>query len=1037
MKKILSILLSFIMVITALPLTAISSFAEISGAWEYMVFQDETVRITGYTGLESNLTIPSTIAGKTVTEIGSYAFYGNTSLVNVNLPNSLVSIDGLAFGNCTSLMSVSIPKSLKYADTYLYNSDGPFANCDNLKNITFENGITKIASCLFAGCTGIENITIPNTVTSIGGWAFYSCQNLKMVSISNSVTEIGDNAFGECENLTSVNLPNRLKNLGGLAFGNCTSLMSINIPKSLEYGDYYLYPYNGPFANCENLKNITFENGITKIASLLFAGCTGIENITIPNSVTTIGNFAFYSCQNLKTVSISDTVTEIGDNAFCECENLTNVTLPKSLVSLGGLAFGSCTSLASINIPKSLEYCNYYSYLNNGPFANCDNLKNITFENGITKIVSLLFAGCTGIESITIPNTVTTIGNFAFYFCENLKNISVPDSVVDMGEYVFSNCSSLESATLPSEWTYISEGLFSDCTSLNNIDFSNDNSELKEIRTGAFYNCQSLEEAVLPENLEEIGENAFRGCNDVLSEVIIPGKVNYIGSGAFADCTVLESVYIPHSVKYIGDEAFACDEFLYDVTIEDYSIKNIYSGTFKDCPSLQSIVLPKGLEEIGDEAFMNDTGLNSVTIYESVNYIESSAFSYPKLTTIYGVAGSYAHDFAIEGGFRFSNIYSPAEGFCIYDDNDYIVIDRGDVYHVEFEYYPDFTTDIVTIETVDPNELHDFNIELHDIKPWYSGDYEFIARTSSGLEYPFTIHVRGIDEIQVAQEPLKTVYNTGEELDLSGLVVEVIYDDGTTKEVTDYKVSGFDSSVEGEQDITISWTAKDGWEYETYLTVEVVSVAPKLIGICVKDFPTKIEYARRDALDLTGLVVVGSYSDGSMVEITDYKTSGYNSLKNGIQTVTITADGLTTNFKVYVGQSYTGCHHENTQVYPATASTCITPGTGMYCLCLDCGEVVSGSKTALPLVEHKDKDCDDYCDVCGFRCFVLGDVDEDGEFTISDYAIIKDACVGLIELEDWEFAACDLNFDGAVDAFDLFQYNLYMNDIADIYGNKY
>ena len=44
--------------------------------------------------------------------------------------------------------------------------------------------------------------------------------------------------------------------------------------------------YCGPFAICDNLKTVTFEEGTTQVATNLFRVCTGIEEIIIPKTVT-------------------------------------------------------------------------------------------------------------------------------------------------------------------------------------------------------------------------------------------------------------------------------------------------------------------------------------------------------------------------------------------------------------------------------------------------------------------------------------------------------------------------------------------------------------------------------------------------------------------------------------------------------------------------------------------------------------------------------------------------------------------------------
>ena len=97
------------------------------------------------------------------------------------------------------------------------------------------------------------------------------------------------------KNLVNVILSKNLEKIDCNAFGNCDGLTQIEIPKSLDIGGDY---YSGAFADCANLKKVTFERGTTKIASSLLCGCTGIEKIDIPDTVTVFRDYAF---SNAKT----------------------------------------------------------------------------------------------------------------------------------------------------------------------------------------------------------------------------------------------------------------------------------------------------------------------------------------------------------------------------------------------------------------------------------------------------------------------------------------------------------------------------------------------------------------------------------------------------------------------------------------------------------------------------------------------------------------------------------------------------------------
>lgn len=99
-----------------------------------------------------------------VTRIGDMAFWGNTNLISVSIPNSVTSIGYSSFFGCSRLSSLTIP-----------------------------NGVTSIGDNAFGACSGLSSVIIPNSVTTIGDYAFDA---LGSVTIGKNVQSIGKSAFG-------------------------------------------------------------------------------------------------------------------------------------------------------------------------------------------------------------------------------------------------------------------------------------------------------------------------------------------------------------------------------------------------------------------------------------------------------------------------------------------------------------------------------------------------------------------------------------------------------------------------------------------------------------------------------------------------------------------------------------------------------------------------------------------------------------------------------------------------------------------------
>jgi hypothetical protein len=82
-------------------LSVISNY-EIDGVI-YEPINATTCRVLSYSGSEASLVIPETVQGLTVVEIGEEAFMNNTTLVSIDLPDTITVIQARAFKGCTNL----------------------------------------------------------------------------------------------------------------------------------------------------------------------------------------------------------------------------------------------------------------------------------------------------------------------------------------------------------------------------------------------------------------------------------------------------------------------------------------------------------------------------------------------------------------------------------------------------------------------------------------------------------------------------------------------------------------------------------------------------------------------------------------------------------------------------------------------------------------------------------------------------------------------------------------------------------------------
>ena len=97
----------------------------------------------------------------------------------------------------------------------------------SITKINIPDSVISIGEQAFSGCSNLTNITIPDSIINIGEWAFSECSNLTNITIPDSVTSIGDYAFYNCSSLTSITIPNSVKSIKDYAFCGCSSLTNL------------------------------------------------------------------------------------------------------------------------------------------------------------------------------------------------------------------------------------------------------------------------------------------------------------------------------------------------------------------------------------------------------------------------------------------------------------------------------------------------------------------------------------------------------------------------------------------------------------------------------------------------------------------------------------------------------------------------------------------------------------------------------------------------------------------------------------------
>ena len=433
-KRLISLLVAVCMMITMLPLSAVTAFAASASSYPtptspddlvasdgtywyaYKENADDTATITDFLGPVNStktpapytITVPTELDGRKVTGLGESSFSG------------------------------------------IYSSDHPKnynlrSFCNQIQSVTIPESVTSIGKSAFEHCSKLDSLTINGVATSmIGAYAFNGCTSLTSLSLVGSFQTIGDYAFAYC-GMTSLTINANITSIGEFAFSSC-SLTSLSLTGNVQkIGDHAFY-------SCSSLNTVTFPKSPTSIGSHAFDSCTSLNSIEIPGTVTEIGDYAFIDA-GLTSVTIDEGVKSTGAYMFYKCGNLTTVTLPESLTTIADGSFAFCSNLDHVKIPARV------TCIGDGAFSNCTSLSEITLQDGVKTIGADAFLSCRGLTSITLPDSVTDIGKDAFWYCSNLKSITIPENVKTIKPDTFYWCFSLKDITLPAGLTSFQDEL--------------------------------------------------------------------------------------------------------------------------------------------------------------------------------------------------------------------------------------------------------------------------------------------------------------------------------------------------------------------------------------------------------------------------------------------------------------------------------------------------------------------------------------------------------------------------------------------------
>ena len=451
----------------------------------------------------TRIEIPETIGGRTVREIGGWAFDSLPNLRYVQIPASVQNIRARAFNSNSQLRNV-----------YLLHTNA--ANLD-VHNLAFEGSHASLTLFYPAGATGFTSptwrgfrvesmgfeehwdfsplgggnevmitrytgnasiVTVPDTldgrtVRVIGNEVFRNNTTITEIIIPETIVAVNANAVINVPNLRTVRLrhmyadtidmsgnafaPPRHRDFTILFPANATGFTTptwVGFPAEPDFMSYFweytvegnvatITAYNG---NEEHVEIPAYLGGspVRIIARQAFRNNTYIERVTIPQNVNEIASHAFHNLPNLYAAELLHTnanqLPRFSNEAFVGVALHFRLIVPNNATGFSPPAWIGYPVMP-VSEDLTLTYGNF-EYV----------IRRVTPQGaqiGQEVIIITRYLGNT--QEVTIPSvingrTVVAIGDFAFTQNVNIRRVTIPGSISEIGHFAFLGASALTEA---------------------------------------------------------------------------------------------------------------------------------------------------------------------------------------------------------------------------------------------------------------------------------------------------------------------------------------------------------------------------------------------------------------------------------------------------------------------------------------------------------------------------------------------------------------------------------------------------------------
>ncbi len=515
--------------------------------WRYVILDGVEVQIIGCHPACDHLIVPAALEGLPVVALADDACAHLSTIVSVQVPNSVLSIGYCAFRNCTALRRAVLPREVPTYDS------GWFRNCNALEELELPGQLDRL---------------MPNV---------FDAPNIRRLRIGAGTKDIYPGTFSRGHLRTiEVDPTNPYLETDGVAVyaKGRTRLMAAAVRTSAyTVAAECTAIGRKAFDGMTELRDVVLSDGITAIGEHAFAH-TSLRSFAAPQRLRTILERAFFDCASLCEVHLNAGLIGVGEHAFTRTA-IDRLVLPSSTEWIGHpVAADTLIRYAGEDATLVVEEGGSLHIDDQGALLRecADGLhlewmvdpeaRELRVPDGVVSVDARALLNHKGIETVELPDSVIQIEEAAFKGCCNLRRVRLGCGLQRIGAEAFLDAE-LEALSLPAHLEHI--GIMALVT--QGAHSGRAPTSLRQIHVDAGNERFCVEDGLLLETVAP-GQRRVVHYLDEQSNVRIPADATSVAPYAFSGARNLRSLHMSSALADIGIRALAVDRLVETVRIE-------------------------------------------------------------------------------------------------------------------------------------------------------------------------------------------------------------------------------------------------------------------------------------------------------------------------------------------------------------------------------------------------------------------------------------------------------------------------------------